>query len=493
MHRLAPWSCLLTLLVPAVLFGQGVPLELKPSSTVLALAWSADNKRLALGSADGGIRIVALPGGKEISRSSTTAPVSGLVFSPDGKWLGVKEGDPEGPLCIWDVANGRKLKDLWYKGYSCNQLAFTANGQTLVAAGAGNYMVWHHSNGSGYGSNAGRQAQGAAAAAAGDGSIVAWSTPQGQVQLHHVQPRRYERLQLSPLSALAFSADARWLAYAGLDKTIHLRELAGGERRQFAGLREPAKLLQFSANGKVLAAAAAGDPVVRLWDVATGRLRRRITTAAEVRALALAGDGLSLAISNGAQVCVWNVATRELGDLGPATPLAAAELTAAWQDLASSDTGKAETAFGQLARAQHHAIAFLHGQVRAIAVPPVDRARLQRLIDELDHPTYQVRERAFVALAEQGEIAVPAVERYLSGQPSLEGKRRAHKLLEGQREPPMTADRLRCLEAIELLEILKTAEARRVLEELSREALLTQLRLAAREALERWQQPEAAP
>jgi hypothetical protein len=489
MHRLASLSAFLLLVVPALLLGQGAPIALKPESTVLALAWSADGKHLAVGSADGMIRIVALPGGKEVHRVNTGAPVSGVVFTQDGKWLGVKEGTPSGPLCIWDIQKGQKLKQLAYNGYTCNQLAFSADGQTLVAAGPGEHMVWQHGKGSGYGSRS-SQAAGTSAAAAPNGTIVAWSTPQGRAQLHHLEPRRYQVLDLGPLSAFAFSADARWLAVAATDKSIRLRPLDGAEVRKFEGLREPAKLLQFSANGKVLVGAAPGDPVVRLWDVASGRLRRRITTPAAVKVLALSGDGHTLALAADAQVSLWNVATREVGDLGEPRQLSATEMKHAWEDLASSDADKAETAFRQFALAQQHALDFLYRHVRAIAVPPLDREHQQRLLIELDAPTYQVRQRAFLELAQQGELAVPALEQYLTRKPSVEGKRRATKLLAGQRQPETTPDRLRCLEAIELLEILKTAQARTVVEDLAREALITQLRMAAREALERWPVPQ---
>ena len=52
----------------------------------------------------------------------------------------------------------------------------------------------------------------------------------------------------------------------------------------------------------------------------------------------------------------------------------------------------------------------------------------------------------------------------------------------------------RCsLEAIELMELLRTPDARKALEELSRDALIAQIRLAAAEALERMNRPERPP
>src|SRR5205823_6292743 len=97
---------------------------------------------------------------------------------------------------------------------------------------------------------------------------------------------------------------------------------------------------------------AANDPVVRLWDVSSGRLRRRLNAnASHVEALALAPDGRTLALAGVDKVRVWSVSTRELGDLGTPVPLPEIELRVLWTDLADGDYNKADNAFRKLARA----------------------------------------------------------------------------------------------------------------------------------------------
>ena len=84
-----------------------------------------------------------------------------------------------------------------------------------------------------------------------------------------------------------------------------------------------------------------------------------------------------------------------------------------------------------------------------------------------------------------GELAIVPLQRLLEKPPSLEAERRATLLLKTLRTPVLTPDRQRVVEAIELLEHLGTPRAVALLEEIDREALIPQLRTAARLALQR--------
>lgn len=487
MQSLRVSALVLSLALPSLVGAQPTLIQIKHDGPVLSVAWSFDGKSLASGTEGGRVVISEMPSAREIAVLHPEGGVSGIAFSSDGKWLGVKSGFQSGPLSVWDIAQKKKLRQLAYKDYSCDKVAFSTDGEHFLASGAGEHMVWNHTKGGGYGSRSGKVAEGSSAAISANGSVLAWAQPQGALQIFQPEARKYQRVQIGPTVALALTPDGRFLAAANPDRTIRLWAVGGAEVRKFEGLREPAKLLHFSGNGKVLAAACADDPVVRLWDANSGRLRRRLTSPATVRALALSPDGFSLALATGNVVQVWNVATRELGDLGKPKMLSPAELKAAWEDLAASDPAKAENAFRELAAAQEHGIGFLKSQVRAVAVPPVDWDRVGQLLKDLDDAAYPVRQRASLELARLGEVIQPALVKYLAAKPSLEAERRARKLLERLQDTELSPDRLRCLEAIEILEILHTAGARAVLEEVARDSLLAQIRLAAGEALGRWQ------
>lgn len=475
-------------------------LEVKHGGPVLAVAWSGDGKLVASTGEDGVIEVVDFPGGKEVVHISAGGPVSGIAFSPDGKLLGIKIRASDGPLKLFELTTKNERRKLSFPGYTCSSLGFTPDGLTLTASGPGEHMVWNYAKGSGYGSREGNVPAGSFAAASPNGLIAAWCDPQGTLKLYYTDQRRSRaRLQVPAARGMAFAPDAKSIGLALDDNTIRLWDVSGGEPgkvsdgelRKFDGLREPATLLHFSANGKVLAAASPNDPVIRLWDVASARLRRRLTTnPVGVRALALSPDGRNIALTAGDRMLVWSVATRDLGDLGPSIALSADELRSSWQDLASSDHAKAETAFRKLATAGNHALDFLKREVRAVAIPPLDWKHIDQLLLDLDSPTYSVRQKATVELSTYGELIQVPLQKYVTKNLSPEAQRRATRLLDKLKDPALTADRLRSLEAIEILELVRTAEARQALEELARDSLLAQIRLSAIEALDRLKRPQ---
>jgi hypothetical protein len=464
-------------------------LQVKHSGTVYGIVWSQDGKLLVTAGADGTVRVTSVADGKQIAHINIGKPVSGVALSQDDKQVGVKESIQDGMLSIWDVGTGKQMRKLGFQGYNANQLAFSAD--ALVAAGPGEHMVFNFKGG-GYGSRSGRVPAGSFAAVAPRGQIAAWSTPDGNATLFHVEQRRFtQRVNLGNAKTMAFTPDAQSMAVGSDDKYVRLLDVSGKEAngkeiRKFDGLREPATRLSFSGNGKVLAAASDKDPVIRIWEVTTGRLIRRLTACSGVTtAMALAPDGKSVAVASGDKVIVWNVATRVLGELGPAVALSADELKASWTDLANPDYNKAEAAFKKIATAGNHSLDFIRNQVRTIAVPPIDWKRVDKLLDDLDDPAYAVRRKATVELSRLGELIQVPLQEFMVKGPSLEAERRAGRLLDRIRDPELTPDRLRTLEAIEILELLRTPESKQLLEELARDVLIAQLRTAAREALDR--------
>ncbi len=89
------------------------------------------------------------------------------------------------------------------------------------------------------------------------------------------------------------------------------------------------------------------------------------------------------------------------------------------------------------------------------------------MIADLDSDNFKTRSKAVTDLAALGELAVPPLQKVLTSRPSLETKRRAESLLEKLIAGTLTADQVRLVRAVEVLERLGTPEARQVLQTLA--------------------------
>jgi hypothetical protein len=156
-----------------------------------------------------------------------------------------------------------------------------------------------------------------------------------------------------------------------------------------------------------------------------------------------------------------------------------------WTDLGTSDPVKADQVTAYLLARPEVALPLLRERlkpVRAVALGQIDR-----LIADLDHKRFTLRERASRELERLGERAEPALRRALADRPSAEVRRRINLLLEGLRTqrlwPP--PERLRLSRALDVLEQLGTPEAREILRHLARGAPEAELTVQAKAALDR--------
>ena len=134
-----------------------------------------------------------------------------------------------------------------------------------------------------------------------------------------------------------------------------------------------------------------------------------------------------------------------------------------------------------MVRVPSQAVPFLKGRLRP--PPPVEAARLDRLIRDLDSASFAVRDKATRELEEAGDPAVPALRQALADRPSPEARRRLEQVF--LRLQGWSGDRLRELRAVEVLEHVGSPEARQVLQEVARWTPPTRLSQEAAAALRR--------
>jgi hypothetical protein len=215
-------------------------------------------------------------------------------------------------------------------------------------------------------------------------------------------------------------------------------------------------------------------------------VRRRLTGhRGDVLALAFTADGKHVVTAGmDATGLVWDL--RLSGAAAErAGPPTAAEREQLWKSLADAPAEPAYRALARLATHPDETVGWLRKRLRPATGP--DGATLDRLLAELGATRFAVRERAAAELDRLGDLAVPGVLARLDAAKELERRRRLDRFLEKHDRAVPSADRLRELRSVELLEHLGTPAARALLRDLAGGAAAVRLTQDAAAALGRLQ------
>lgn len=392
-----------------------------------------------------------------------------LAFSADGRVLGVGWLDGwtnqnEAVVRLWEPTTGRELTfkhtasdvvALAPSAAGCTAAAFVSPKQAGLLLPPYELVLWRGAETKVFGGRA-RDGEGPVSAAfSPDGRLLAWGDSEDQVRIWDVIRGKGIR----HLQSDGPRPDASW----------------------------PAAPLLFSPDGRTLAVGSGPDErgpegAVRvvLWDVATGRVRRRFDSPTEpIRSLAFSPDGRLLATGTGrTTLLLWDLT----GGAGQPAPPSPRDFERLWEVLAGPDAARAFDAIWAFAAAPDRAVPFLRARLRP--APDVQPGRLKRLVADLDAASFSVRDQSTEELERLGEQAEPALRQALAGKPSLEFRRRVESLLEKLSAVP-SPDRLREMRAIEVLERIATPDARAVLADLAKGAPAARLTREAKAALER--------
>jgi WD40 repeat protein len=421
------------------------------TSDVYSLAFSPDGKLLATASEDHGIKLWDPDTGKEVrALTGHGNDVYNVTFSPDGKRLASCGQDRTARL--WDVATGKLLHTLSGHTDRVVTVAFSPDGKRLASA-----------CGTGGSGEAG-------------GEVKVWDVETGQ-ELFSLGTGH------AGVITVKFSPDGRRLAGATLRQTVRVWEVATGqEALALTGHSLDVYNVAFSPDGRRLASCSgkwnldqAGE--IKVWDLAKGKELLSLSGqhAGPIWSLAFSPDGVRLATASGkwnkeepGEVKLWDLS--HLPKPMPPAPLTAKEVEALWSDLAGADAPRAYRAVWALSAAPREAVPFLLEHAKA-PEGALSQERLAKLIADLDDNRYAVREKASAELEKLGRAAHPALRKALDS-PSAEVRRRSEELLEkkGDGPPPLSAEEVQALRAIEVLQHIGTAEVRPVLRKWAKEA-----------------------
>jgi RNA polymerase sigma factor (sigma-70 family) len=221
----------------------------------------------------------------------------------------------------------------------------------------------------------------------------------------------------------------------------------------------------FSPDGRMLALArgddfgGAAEPpadagAVRLYETATWTLRAELRSGQrQVTALSFTPAGRLLTGGLDTTVLAW--------DVRPPRALANVSLAGAWNDLGARESGKSFRSEGRFLAAPAETVKLFAERVK----PPtaLEPRRIQRLLGDLNSDAFAVREAASKAIRGLDEQAIPYLEATLKKAKSLEVRLRVKRILDEKQEAGISADQLRQIRAVMVLEMIGDGESRNLL------------------------------
>jgi WD40 repeat protein len=282
---------------------------------IASVAISFDGTLLATSSWDNRVHLYKLGGKEPISWATLDASPSGIAFSPDGKFLAT--GCAETNVILWNLTGEKPTLEQRLSGHKQRpfSVAFSPK-HKMLASGAFDPVlriwklddltpeVWSVI------ANEKTSSRGIASLAfSHDGKYLVGGSHFGRATLRMWDVSGKSPVDAEPPNALARTAACSptepILAFAGDDGNVHLwnigktpieklRTIAAHTGKNLPPI---VKALAFSPDGKTVASSGQ-DKALRLWNVATGELRRDWSFLDEARALAFSRDGRHLAVGN---------------------------------------------------------------------------------------------------------------------------------------------------------------------------------------------------
>jgi WD40 repeat protein len=475
-----------------------------------ATAVALHGNLLASGGSDGVIRIRDATTGNLLSATSTLEqPVRGL--SSDGKRLAVLLDHGEVTLFgLSATAPVVPLKE------DARRAVFTAAGDLLTVHVNGGVWRWAGGKRTPFLDSTVRDA-----ALSADGKVLATADDDGKMWIRSADGKPLRECQSREKRQMpVVSARGAYLtALTGAAAVALFDGRDGRQRKTLAGHRGGTMAAAFTADERMLVTGGR-DKLLRFWDVDTGSARYAPRgQSGYVTAVAADADGRFIAsgTADGAvqvrsarggvllhegrghrgpvsallfvggklasggmdtSVMLWDVS--RLNVERPALlPLGEAEREGHWKALLDGDGAKASAAQEKLALGGEAVLALVRRDVRR-----VEAGQTARWVRDLDSDEYSVREAAYAGLRRCGPLVEGVLRRALRGKPSLDLTRRVERLLNDIAGGP-TADTLRHLRSVEVLEMLGTPRAEYALLDLASGASDAELTDRARSALER--------
>lgn len=233
-------------------------------NAVIAVAISADGKRVVSGSRDETIRVWDLVSGKEVIQPiKYSSKASLFAITADGaKILFTRENKENKKIQVLDT-QGKKLAELVYyntgnpentKNPEINSLAMTPDGKTIVAGSRNK-------------------------------TVQIWQVQGNQLKV------LTELLAGSPVSSVAITPDGKKIVYGSWDNTITLWNIEDKQPQKFIGHENKVAAVALTPDGSKIISSS-WDNTIRVWDIVSGKELMVLKTGENtINSLAITPDG----------------------------------------------------------------------------------------------------------------------------------------------------------------------------------------------------------
>jgi hypothetical protein len=218
--------------------------------------------------------------------------------------------------------------------------------------------------------------------------------------------------------------------------------------------------LAFSPDGKALAVVSL-EGILGVWDIATGKELLTYRGPSSPNSIDFSPDSKKLVVGyRDTTALIWDMTASAEPARMPPKDLSATDLDRLWADLASGDASQAYSAHWALAANPEKAVPYLKKVVQPAL--PVSSKEVEKLIANLDHSEFDVREAASKALAIIGAQAELELRKTLDNKPTAEARGRIETIL-GPPRIIRSPEILRKVRAIQTFEQIGSKDAREAL------------------------------
>jgi WD40 repeat protein len=384
--------------------------------------------------------------GAPVFKLNKTESVHSVTLSSDGKLLVGCRSD--GTICLWDVRTGKAI--CRWEGPKCPVWLHLADDNKTLAE-----VSFHHDD------------QGKPISPSPI-QVCQWDVRNGKLLFEFTQKGRlFHSACLVPSGQVLVVAgrEEDGIRLWHMPSGIEIRAFGGGPNYQSS---DPTVL---SPDGRTLAVAGRDGPrgayALRLWELASGQIRRELPLDQVGSIMAFSPDGRTLATGCwDTTILLWDLTGYGGEEKLRIGVKAVNNLGSLWSDLTGPDARKSYRASWALTRAPAQTVAFLSKKLRPTPRKPDQVGLINRFIQDLEDDQFAVRENAMRKLETMGKDAQSALQTALKNKPPLELRRRVEALLKKLDGPEPALD-LPSERAVEVLEHIGNDEARQLLKVLA--------------------------